>query len=109
MILAVQPESPPLRVDESGAVRVGNTRVSLELVIWAFEEGSTPESIVQQYPTLSLADVYAVIGYYLHHRAEMAEYLAQCEREAQEVEKLVESRQRDMSAIRARILAHRKA
>lgn len=61
MPFAVQPEAPPLREDASGALRVGDSRVLLELVVRAFQDGATPEAIVQRYATLALSDVYAVI------------------------------------------------
>ena len=38
----------PLRVDSSGAVRVGNTRVALLSVLTAFQRGETPEQIVHR-------------------------------------------------------------
>jgi len=37
--------------------------VLVELVIQAFQDGATPEAIVQRYPTTTLADIYAVIAY----------------------------------------------
>lgn len=37
MNFAVQPESPPIREEADGALRVGNSRVLLELVIRAFQ------------------------------------------------------------------------
>jgi uncharacterized protein (DUF433 family) len=55
----------PLRTDEHGAIRIGKTRVLLELVIHAYYMGETPEGIVDSYPTLTTADVYAVNAYYL--------------------------------------------
>jgi hypothetical protein len=45
----VQTEAPPLREDATGALRVGNSRVLLELVVRAFQDGATPETIVQRY------------------------------------------------------------
>ena len=52
----------------AGGLRVGRSRVLLELVIRAFQDGATPEAIVQRYPTTTLADIYAVVAYYLRHR-----------------------------------------
>jgi uncharacterized protein (DUF433 family) len=75
----------PLRTDESGAIRVGQTRVLLELVIHAYYLGETPEGIVDSYPTLKTADVYAVIAYYLAHRAEIDEYVRQRDAQAEQV------------------------
>jgi len=64
-----------LKVDADGVVRVGGTRVTLDSVITAFSSGATAEQIVQQFPTLKLADVYAAIAYYLHSPEEVERYL----------------------------------
>ena len=65
----------PIRRDEHGRLRVGDTRVLLDLVIYAYWRGETPETITENYPTLSLEDVYLAIGYYLRHRSEIDFYL----------------------------------
>ena len=65
----------PLSMDQAGVIRVGDTRVSLDSVIYAFNEGATAEEIAQQYTTLNLADIYAVISYFLQNPDEVAEYL----------------------------------
>jgi uncharacterized protein (DUF433 family) len=101
-------EAPPLREDATGALRVGASRVLLELVIRAFQDGATPETIVQRYSTLALPDVYGVIAYYLRHRSEVEEYLLRREQKALEVEHRINSRQGDLSEIRARLLARRQ-
>lgn len=74
--LILEQEMPPLREDEAGAIRVGDSRVLLELVIRAFQDGASAESIVQRYSTLSLSDVYTTIGYYLRHQQAVEAYLA---------------------------------
>ncbi len=68
--------------DEHGVPRIVGTRVHLHYVLWRYTIGETPEEIVDQYPTLELADVYAVIAYYLRNKEEMDEFL----REAEEAE-----------------------
>src|SRR3954471_21782340 len=98
----------PLREDTGGALRIGDSRVLLELVIRAFQDGATPETIVQRYSTLPLPDVYAVIAYYLRHRNEVDGYLAQRELKAEEVRQRIESQQGDLCEIRARLLARRQ-
>jgi uncharacterized protein (DUF433 family) len=105
--LSIEAEAPPLRVEESGAIRVGNTRVLLELVVRAFQDGATPEQIVRKYDTLTLADAYAVIGYYLRHRTDVEKYLADREREAEVSRMKVEGQQGDLSEIRQRIIGKR--
>ncbi|HUG20636.1 MAG TPA: DUF433 domain-containing protein [Planctomycetaceae bacterium] len=108
MSFITQAESPPLREDDTGAVRVGDSRVLLELVIRAFQDGATPETIVQRYSTLALPDVYAVIAYYLRHRGVIDDYLAQREQVTEEVRQRIENQQGDLSEIRERLLAKRQ-
>lgn len=108
MSFIVQTEAPPLREDAAGALRIGDSRVLLELVVRAFQDGATPETIVQRYSTLALADVYAVIGYYLRHRNEIERYLTWREEKAEDVRRRLETRQGDLGEIRARLLAHRQ-
>ena len=109
MSFVVRAEQPRLREDADGAVRVGDTRVLLELVVRAFQDGATPEAIVQQYPTVTLSDVYDVVAYYLRHGAEVEEYLARREHKAEEVQQRIRGYQGDLGQIRARLLARRNA
>jgi uncharacterized protein (DUF433 family) len=64
-----------VRVDEHGVYRVGDGRVMLDSVIVAFQQGHSPETIRQQYPALSLEEVYGSIAYYLGHLEELSAYL----------------------------------
>lgn len=105
MILQVQAELPPLRQDADGGLRVGQSRVLLELVVRAFQDGATAEGIVQRYATLSLADVYAVIAFYLRHRGEVDAYLAQRDHVAATVKEEIATAQGDLNEVRARLLA----
>jgi uncharacterized protein (DUF433 family) len=104
MSLMVTPEPVPLAADRNGVMRVGDTRVTLDTVVAAFREGATAEEIVQQYPSLQLADVYAVIGYYLHHQPEVDYYLRQRQQQAAEVRRTNEVRF-DPAGVRDRLLA----
>ncbi len=97
----------PLRMDEHGTVRVGGTRVTLETVIGAFDNGATPEEIAINFDVLDLADIYAVVGYYLRHRDEVREYLARQEAEAEEIRREWEARY-PTAEIWERILARHK-
>ena len=64
-----------IRIDEHGVMRVGQTRVMLDSVVAAFDQGHSAETIVQQYPSISLEEVYGAIAYYLANRQEVDEYL----------------------------------
>jgi uncharacterized protein (DUF433 family) len=106
MSLTLAAEAPPLTADEHGTVRVTGTRVMLELVVRAHQRGMTPERIAERFDTLTLADVYAVVGYYLRHRAEVDEYLRRREAEADELRRRIEATQRPFPT-RAELLARR--
>lgn len=101
-----QSQSVPLVAGADGVIRVAGTRVTLDTVAQAFARGATAEEIAQQYPTLPLADVYAVLGYLLRHQTKVAAYLdqrsAQCSAVREENE-----RRFDPQGVRARLLARR--
>jgi uncharacterized protein (DUF433 family) len=86
-------ELPPLRVDNTGTVRVGDSRVTLDVLVSAYEGGMEPEAIVRAYDTLNLADVHGAIAYYLRHREEVQAYLRRREEEAARLRKLIEANQ----------------
>ena len=68
-------EATYVRLDQDGVMRVGKGRVMLDSVVAAFAQGHSPETIRQQYPSLSLEEVYGAITYYLAHRGEVEQYL----------------------------------
>lgn len=75
MAVAVDPEPVPLTRDEHGAWRVGGTRVTLETLVAAFDRGDSPEEIHEQYPSVALGDVYAVLTHFVRHRGLVQSYL----------------------------------
>jgi uncharacterized protein (DUF433 family) len=99
--------SVPLFDDGKGGLRVTGTRVLLERIVHAFEDGATPEGIVQSYDTLRLADVYAVVTWYLQRKAEVEEYLLQRAAESDEIRRTIEAKQPDRTELRARLMARR--
>jgi uncharacterized protein (DUF433 family) len=107
MEIVLHAEAPPLNREASGGLRIGGSRVLLELVIQAFEDGATPEAIAQRYSTATLADIYAAIAYYLHHREDVMAYLAEREHQARKVRERIESHQGDLADLRDRLLARR--
>ena len=107
MSLPAAIEEIRFKEDSHGVLRVGGTRVTLDTLIYTFLDGATAEEIVYQYPSLDLADVYSVIGYYLHHRTEIEEYLQQREEQAEKVREMNESRF-NPQGIRERLLARKK-
>ncbi len=92
MTLSIRSEPVPLTVTSDGVVWVGGTRVSLDTVIAVFKQGTTPEDIVQRYPSLKLGDIYASLAFYFNHQAEVEAYLQQRQQNAQEVRHTNEAR-----------------
>lgn len=108
-ITTLEPLAVPLREDPPGVFRVGQSRVLLELVLHAFKAGETPEGIVQSYPTLKLADVYAVVSRYLAEPEPFEDYLTQCDERADETRRLIEASQGPRDNLRELVLARARA
>ena len=62
-----------------GAFRIGNTRISLDSLVYLFREGMSAESMVESYPALTLEQVHGALAFYLAHQAEVDAYLAEGE------------------------------
>lgn len=84
----------PLREEPTGVLRVGMSRVLLELVIEAYQQGESAASIVEMYPDLELGDVFAVLAYYLAHREDVEDYLRQCDEQAEAIRRQIDASQR---------------
>ena len=81
----------PMAMDKDGMVRIGGTRVTLDTVVACYQQGDTAEDIVDGFPSLALADVYAVIAYYLRHQEMVDRYIAQNEAEAEKERRAFEA------------------
>lgn len=107
MVTTTITEIVPIKMNKDGVILVSKTRVTLDTIVYAFNEGSTAEEIAQQYPSVPLADIYSVIGYYLRKKKQVDIYLKRREKIALEVRKQNEAKL-DQSGIRQRLLARRK-
>ncbi|HYV36579.1 MAG TPA: DUF433 domain-containing protein [Gemmataceae bacterium] len=105
--LALYSDPLPLRVEEGGVVRVGKSRISLDLIVEQYENGLTPEDMVRAYDTLALADVYAVVAYYLSHRDDVAAYMTRRVDEARALQAAIEAE--NPRVTRSELLARRQA
>lgn len=108
-LIEPEPQLVPLRPAGAGRLNVGPSRVSLDSVIYAFEEGETPEGIVDRFPSLELADVYQAVAYYLKHPGQVKAYLAKQEQGADNFLGRSEKQFGPSSELRARLLARRSA
>ena len=96
----------PIEVDPNGVRRARGTRVTLDSIIAAFKEGATAEEIAQQYSTVPLADVYAIIGYYLQQQGEIEVYLSHRHEQAEQIRTENEARFNPIG-VRERLLARK--
>ena len=101
-------ETIPLIADSDGVIRVSNTRVTLDTIVQAFVNGATAEEIAFRYPSVPLADVYYVIGYYLRRTGEVNAYLLRRREQAEQIRQQNEA-QFDAEGIRERLLARQAA
>ncbi len=100
------PTLPPIERDADGVFRVAGTRVRLETIITAFQLGSIPETIHYKYPATLLADIYAVITYYLQNMDEVETYLAERRQKNEAADREIILRS-PTNGIRERLLARR--
>lgn len=101
----IEPEPVPLVRDDVGRLMVPGTRISLDVLVAAFKRGQTPEATHEAFETVSLADVYAIFAYFLRHRAEVEEYLAEQERDVSQIQARIEADYPLDDGLRARLLA----
>lgn len=93
----------PIRRDEDGSIRVGGTRVLLEVIIARHLQGDTPERIHEGFPTVKLADIYAIITYYLENQEAVDEYIRQRGEEADALLKQMETEHPEMFVLQNRL------
>lgn len=106
MVATTITEIVPIKLNKDGVILVSKTRVTLDTIITAFNEGLTAEEISYQYPSVPLADIYSVIGYYLRQKKQVDTYLKRREKQAQEVRKINEE-MLNSTGIRERLLARK--
>lgn len=97
-----------LRQDAHGIWRVSGTRVSLDSLVYAFWDGSSPEAIAEQFDSVPLADVYLALGYYLRNREEVDAYLQEQRKLDDEAREYWEQKQ-EARGLRAKLLARQTA
>jgi len=82
----------PLTRGEDGVFRITGSRVTLDSIVHLFKNGATAEQIQEDFPSLTLPDIYAVIAYYLQHAGEVDDYLRGQARAATELRREVEGK-----------------
>ena len=73
--LEIKAELPPLQADADGVIHVGNSRITLDVIVEAFEQGLAADEIATEFDALERADVYSAIAFYLRHKPKVLSYL----------------------------------
>jgi uncharacterized protein (DUF433 family) len=107
MPIAIHQDAVPLRVDEEGTIRVGNTRITLDVLLGDYRSGMTPKQIVEQLDSLTVADVYGALAYYHRHKDELDAYLQDRAEESACRQREIEDTQPTFDQVKSRILARR--
>ncbi len=66
---------------------IDGTRVRVKNIVALHQEGFTPEQMLTQYPSLSLAQVHAALAYYYDNRDEIEAALDEDERAGEDFER----------------------
>jgi uncharacterized protein (DUF433 family) len=104
MTLTLEPIALPLVTSAKGVVYVQETRIPIDVILYEYLGGATAEDIVQNYSSLKLSDVHAVLSYYLSHKQEVDAYLAEQEAFAEKKYNEIAERS-DQKALRQRLLS----
>ena len=103
----ILPTEPILRQEEKGAIRIGDSRVTLDVILEDYYTGESPRTIAGHYPSISLADVHEVIAYALRHPKAVEEYLQKRKEEAETLRRTIEAGQSPNSELKAKLLARK--
>jgi uncharacterized protein (DUF433 family) len=102
-------QNTPLIRSDDGTIRIKGSRVSLEVIVRQFKQGATAEQLLEDFPSLTLRDIYGAVYYYLDNTEAVEDYMRQQEDSAAEMRAFLAS-QLDSVALRARIRArHQRA
>src|SRR3954468_14128248 len=86
----------------NGGFYVAGTRVSLDSIVYSFRAGDSPETIRQNFSSLSLEQVYGAIAFYLAHEQEVDANIREGEVEIERSVPLLTEGRPDLYAPRAR-------
>ncbi|MEK7764218.1 MAG: DUF433 domain-containing protein [Nitrospirota bacterium] len=99
-----------LTLTPEGSIRIAGTRIAIESIIQSFRDGATPEEICQDFPALSLAQVYDVLAVYLTYQAEVEAYLQKQAQDTAAIRQELQTRHAAfLSNLRQRLATRRSA
>jgi uncharacterized protein (DUF433 family) len=92
-----------------GAYRIADSRVSLASVVYAWRDGLSPESIKENFPVLTLEEVYGAITFYLANQEKIDKYLSLNEAEFESArQRSLEQLRQNKPQLYARLVAYKR-
>jgi uncharacterized protein (DUF433 family) len=101
-------QAVPLTLGDDGTIRITGSRVTLDSVVHQFQQGATAEQIQEDFPSLTLRDIYGVIAYYLQHTTMVEDYLRTQAQAATQTRREIEAGQ-ETGELRERLRQRRAA
>lgn len=93
-------------IQVNGAYRIADSRVSLDSIVYAWLDGQSPETITENFPVLTLEEVYGAITFYLSNRETIDDYLREKKAEFEEMRrKSVEELRKNRPQLYAKLMA----
>ena len=77
-----------------GRLRIDGTRITVMQLVTLYKQGFTAEEIADQYPHLTLAQVYTALAYYHANQSEVETALAEEQAEAERLEQDLQNGER---------------
>lgn len=97
-----------LTQEPDGFIHLTGHRIGLTNVVHYYNEGYSPEMLLCQFPTLSLAVIHKTIAFYLENREEVDAYVAACEAELEQL-RATGRKAPSLAELRARLEAMQRA
>jgi uncharacterized protein (DUF433 family) len=94
--------------DPDGHIHVAGRRIGLQDLVYYYNEGYSPEALLDVFSTLSLAEIHKVIAFYLDNRSEVDAYISACDLEM-ERQRAAAPRWPDAAELRRRLAARQAA
>ena len=84
-------EKSYVRLDPGGTYRVGDTRVTLDSLVYAYLQSGSAQKVAEAFPRVDMENIDGAIAFYLANREEVHEYLKRREAEAQRLRSQLEA------------------
>ncbi len=97
-----------LTCETTGEIRLSGHRIGLYHIVKYYNEGYSAEMLACQYPTLPLALIHKVLGFYLENKADVDVYVADCQ-DALRQQRETNSNRLPLASLRERLAARHGA